>query len=356
MLATRCQFKHVRVGFTLVELLVVIAIIGILVALLLPAVQSARESARRASCINNLHQIGLALHSYHSAKKAFPAGAHDGDCEGEPHERYPMTWRVAILPYMEEQQVFDLLEPLADASRTRSCYPQRAWEQSGLQQSVMPGYICPSDDIARPMTGIATWAGPSSRIAAVASYFGNAGPVATGPQDWGAPKSCGLCLNDVSCRCDYGNEAGPRNRGFYHGHNPLGPGVLDMWPTGRSVAKIPDGTSKTLLVGETHWAEPGSDEPGCSDQMAWLSSWSVASSVWGINTDYLAQFPPGGIENWQAGCNWRSRHPDGANFCLADGSVNFLTDDIDLWLLSNMAERDDERIGNQPLPRRVVGR
>ncbi len=90
------RFVHSR-GFTLVELLVVIAIIGILVALLLPAVQAAREASRRTSCKNNLHQIGVALHNYHSARRVFPYGANDGDCESNTPPRDVMGWRSAAL-------------------------------------------------------------------------------------------------------------------------------------------------------------------------------------------------------------------------------------------------------------------
>ncbi|MFM9068057.1 MAG: DUF1559 domain-containing protein [Planctomycetota bacterium] len=88
-----------RPGFTLVELLVVIAIIGILVALLLPAVQAAREAARRTQCLNNLKQLGLALHNYHDSRRSFPAGA-------SPNVT-AFNWRVAIWPFMEQQSLFD---------------------------------------------------------------------------------------------------------------------------------------------------------------------------------------------------------------------------------------------------------
>src|SRR5262245_19137304 len=105
-----------RQGFTLVELLVVIAIIGILVALLLPAIQAAREAARRAHCVNNLHQIGIALHNYHAARKVFPYGANDGDCEDLTPKREVMAWRVLILPYLENQPLYDRLTALVKSS------------------------------------------------------------------------------------------------------------------------------------------------------------------------------------------------------------------------------------------------
>src|SRR5262245_57013180 len=92
---TRCG---VRFAFSLVELLVVIAIIGILIGLLLPAVQAAREASRRNSCANNLRQIGIALHNYHSARKCFPPSARIHDMDGEQG----ISWRVMILPYIEE--------------------------------------------------------------------------------------------------------------------------------------------------------------------------------------------------------------------------------------------------------------
>src|SRR5262245_43797851 len=90
-----------RDGFTLVELLVVIAIIGILIALLLPAVQAAREASRRSQCKNNLRQIGLALHSYHSARKALPPGS------GYQQATFIPNWMTSVLPYMEERVLWE---------------------------------------------------------------------------------------------------------------------------------------------------------------------------------------------------------------------------------------------------------
>src|ERR1700675_2864002 len=139
-------------GFTLVELLVVIAIIGILVALLLPAVQAAREAARRASCVNKLHQIGVALHNYHSARNVFPYGANDGDCEDKTPPREVMAWRVMLLPYMENQPLYDQLLPLAEASKdaplpARPCTygENRPWDRAPQQQQPNPDFICPSE-------------------------------------------------------------------------------------------------------------------------------------------------------------------------------------------------------------------
>ena len=334
-------------GFTLVELLVVIAIIGILVALLLPAIQAAREAARRSGCQNNLHQIGVAMQNFNSAKKVFPYGAHDGDCEaGVPHDRLPLTWRILILPYMEKQALYEQLNQVAELSRGAGCYPVRPWDQSPLQQLEISSYICPSETLPAIKSGMAAWSGPAT--AAIASYFGNAGPVATGPKDWGEDKGCGLCFRQADCPCNFGV-----GRGFFFGHNANGPGMLDMWPNKYSIGKVPDGTSNTLFVGETYWAEPGSGLPGGTDNMQWMSSWSVTSTVWGINTDYLARIPD--IANWQAGSSYRSHHPGGAQFLYVDGSVKFLEDDINPALLANLGARNDGHVGAEYTPRKATG-
>jgi prepilin-type N-terminal cleavage/methylation domain-containing protein/prepilin-type processing-associated H-X9-DG protein len=339
-------------GFTLVELLVVIAIIGILVALLLPAIQAAREAARRSSCQNNLHQIGVALHNYHSARGVFPFGANDDDCDAKPpKDRVPHTWRTLILPYMEYQALYDELDKLADASTGRIC-PQRTnrpWDLSARhQQQPVPEFMCASDTPQlRVFGGDYGWYGPET--AAIASYIGSAGPVAGGPRGWGMPYICGKCIGGVNCPCIFGDTA-TSNYGFYHGHNPGGPGMLDMWPNKISTKKVTDGTSKTLHVGETHWADPGLNQPGCFTRMHWMSSWSVGSTVWGINTDYLATLGLSRTEhdtlNYLTGCNFRSRHPGGAHFLMADGSVDFLADDTSDRLLANLGGRNDGRLGD----------
>jgi len=340
-------------GFTLVELLVVIAIIGILVALLLPAVQAAREAARRASCVSKLHQIGIALHSYHAARNTFPYGANDGDCEDKTPPREVMAWRVLILPYMENQVLFDQLVPIAKLSNGTPCTnpEQRQWDLTPLQEQSVPEYICPSEQPPELKTGFDTWFGP--KTAALASYYGVAGPVATGPNDssWGGPDViCGDCVGGLKCPCISGNKPGGGQRGWYHGQNPGGPGMMDMWANKISVAKVPDGTANTLHVGETYWVDKDSNEPGCYSTNHWMSTWSVASTVWGINTDYVARLGLSKSEhinfNYELGCNFRSRHPGGGHFLYADGHVEFLSNDISPALLANLGDRNGGRIGD----------
>ena len=156
-----------RYAFTLVELLVVIAIIAMLVTLLLPAVQAAREAARRTQCVNNLKQLGLALANYNAGHGYYPYGADDDDCEVR-RPRKPLTWRVLILPYLEDQTRYDELLELAERSVSTACYPVRPWENSPLQQQAISGFVCPSD-VGDPLKqGFSSWSGPSP--AAIASY------------------------------------------------------------------------------------------------------------------------------------------------------------------------------------------
>lgn len=351
--------KVLRRGFTLVELLVVIAIIGILVALLLPAIQAAREASRRASCQNNLHQIGVALQNYHSAHNVFPYGANDGDCEAKTPDREVMGWRVLILPYMENQSLYDQLAPIAEVSNTVSSqgknvcrFPEsRPWDLTPLQLNPVPEYMCPSEALPAVKTGLDRWFGPGT--AAIASYYGSAGPVATGPSDnsWGGPDIiCGNCVGSVACPCITGNKPGGGQRGWFHGQNPGGPGMMDMWANKISTGKVVDGTANTLHVGETHWIDPDANQSGCFSTMHWMTTWSVASTVWGINTDYVAKLGLSKTEhtnfNYQLGCNFRSRHPGGAHFVYADGHVEFLGDDIHPALFANLGDRNDGRVGS----------
>ncbi len=122
-------------GFTLVELLVVIAIIGILIALLLPAVQSARESARRVQCANNLKQVGLALHNHMVAKKTFPSGMKEGCYQCEP-----WAWSALVLPYLEGSAIHNSLVFQNDPTKA----PNSLASWGGPAQMVIRDYLCPS--------------------------------------------------------------------------------------------------------------------------------------------------------------------------------------------------------------------
>jgi prepilin-type processing-associated H-X9-DG protein len=294
------------------------------------------------------------MHSHHSAKKVFPYGANDGDCEGGTPPRELLSWRIQLLPYLEYQDLFDQLLPVAEASKGTNCVKpeQRPWDLTDLQQKTIPEYTCPTDGGAAVRGDMDEWFGPKQ--AAIANYFGNAGPVASGPADWGIPYVCGHCIGSATCLCDDGNSAGPNKRGFFHGHNPGGPGMLDLWANKIGLNKVPDGSSHTFHVGETHWVDPDSNQSGCFGNMQWMATFAVATVVWGINDDYVSRFaltPEQHKElNYLMGCNFRSRHPGGAHFLMVDGSVQFYEDATSDALLGNLGNRKDGQIGDTYIP------
>jgi prepilin-type N-terminal cleavage/methylation domain-containing protein len=194
-----------RQGFTLVELLVVIAIIGILVALLLPAIQAAREAARRNSCSNNLKQIGIALQNYHDTYKSFPPVAVFGRQGPFPQGAYHHTWCLMILPFMEQQPLYDTVDLTLPV-----------WIQP-IRNTVVPVYLCPSD------SGFGTKPSETHDIA-VTHYVASEG---------------------------YHWWPGPAVPNF-----PFAPGVdfQGVFAGGQAtrMAKVTDGTSTTIVVAESN--------------------------------------------------------------------------------------------------------
>lgn len=289
------QIKRRSLGFTLVELLVVIAIIGILIALLLPAVQAAREAARRSSCTNNLKQIGLAFHNYHDTYNQFPEGVETTDpsnttgCSGKPQM---WAWPVKILPMMEQDNLFDTLRV---NSRTLNDVLKNSSDRSLVQQRI-EGYRCPSD-----VTGDTVKGTPQKF-----DYDGSG---------FGGSNFFGGTNNYIG--------AGP----FWHLAviEPEFSGPLFRASETR-FAHITDGTSQTFLVGERDF--------DCS------------AGVWAGTRNNLGPGPRGNnyvlgrvslplnFKSKKTGNNscceaFSSMHPGGAMFLFCDGSVHFISETID---------------------------
>jgi len=292
--------KHSRAGFTLVELLVVIAIIGILVALLLPAVQAAREAARRMSCSNNLKQLGLALHNYHDTYKVFPYG---WDNRGR-------LWSASILPQLEQA-------PLHDTLLTQESGPGN-WSANGSPNEAACGtqvsvYRCPSLPIAQSFNN----SGIPNR--APASYRGNAGTEASS--------------DDTSTII---NPPGAKSLEML-GQN----GLFEACRTYR-LADIIDGTSNTVAFGESstdpdfvkdgqgmdHWfiGSPQADPCRCDGGTGGTEfTEAVGTGVVPMNLRFNDPAAHGRLMEMSFG----SYHPGGAMFTLADGSVQFIAETID---------------------------
>jgi prepilin-type N-terminal cleavage/methylation domain-containing protein/prepilin-type processing-associated H-X9-DG protein len=363
-------------GFTLVELLVVIAIIGILVALLLPAIQAAREAARRSSCTNNLKQFGIALHGYHDSAKTFPPGV---AAFGETPHASP---HGMLLPYFEEQTLASLIDG------------RREWydQPPGLAATVIPAFFCPSCAGDNPILDKCLvwawhWPGAYSALGTTTYAFSKG-------------------VNDAWCLPPHGEPPGP----------PFVPvterGMFDMhWQT--NARKVTDGLSKTIAMGEAtygpNWllsdanaidpensvSYPGPDYqcvdlrkhvaspdqfgwqrpawqswfcnfPGCKQYceprgMRWCTS--LACTFEPINKNPVTQAQvdfaymadcrksgpsaPGtrsggtGVAPTSGGHhvspNFRSDHFSGCNFLFADGSVHFFNQEIDMLLYQQLS-------------------
>lgn len=302
-----------RAAFTLVELLVVISIIGILVALLLPAIQSAREAARRSQCINNLKQIGLAWLSHESAHQHLPSGGWGWIWIGEPErgfgEDQPGGWPYNVLPFMEETAVHDMAMGLEGQARrdalTRSIYIPFGWMHC-----------------------------PSKRAAELSVVTG---PVANGNAVRMANKTdYATCVGDAPFS-DWSHfprdfaEAETYSWRTHPGHN----GVCYQISQVR-IAQIIDGTSKTYMVGEK-----ALDPQRYKDGSDWGDNEFLLG---GYNRDYhrTVALPPArdqiGVRNdFQFG----SAHTSGWQMCNVDGSVRQVNYQIDALVHRSSGVRDD---------------
>jgi len=362
-------------AFTLVELLVVIAIIGILVALLLPAIQAAREAARRANCESNLRNVGLALINYHDTRKVFPQGfehaceknSSAGDCSGDGLPAF--AWGAYILPYLEENALYDQLKVGQNAANSTVTSLQNSINSGGTvaqaMQQPIPTLRCPSDE-GGPLTND------------VELYGGYAlGGLENMRSNYGGVFGNGRLSTKSTLRTQVGPLA--QFGGCSSGKKPEGDGIL-FRSSKVSSNKITDGTSKTLIVGEraTKLRTPGdpaaanlatdADFPGAfcfigvgANNMGY-STIRGAQQVLGytgtMQVDNILRCPGSSateatlvllndtFSRVESRHGFSSAHPNGAHFALSDGSVHFISTDIDTITYGRLGGRAD----NEPLP------
>jgi prepilin-type N-terminal cleavage/methylation domain-containing protein/prepilin-type processing-associated H-X9-DG protein len=342
-----------RRAFTLVELLVVIAIIGILIALLLPAVQAAREAARRSQCSNNLKQIGLAIHNFHDVYKWFPVGQPDDD-----NNNY--AWSAYVLPFMEQKSIYDQLvaggaalvylkggdnlevhgaikeipgvSPSLPAGHpVRNCDTYNWWSQissnhgNSVAKTALNAFICPSDILPK---------------------FDNNG--------YGKSNYC-CCLGDEGPWVSYLSSSGSASWSRPSGQTEQ-TGMFRLAQTNdyhymTSFADLRDGSSNVIAVGEVSetanvtenridrvfplWAGGNNDWAG-----QWrIPSWARLTGAWTFINNRQVNDIVNGLS--PSDYSFGSQHPGGAQFLLGDGSVRFLSETIDTTLYARLGNIRD---------------
>jgi prepilin-type N-terminal cleavage/methylation domain-containing protein/prepilin-type processing-associated H-X9-DG protein len=308
-----------RGAFTLVELLVVIAIIGILISLLLPAVQAAREAARRMECTNNLKQIALALHNYHDTHRALPFGS--GGRIGTPGYAIAGTWPAMILPFLEQKPLYDRFNfklAMDDPANTEAV------------QTIVAGFICPSDPKGSDPVLDNRAPGYNNPAKAMGLWY----PGCMGPTHMDHCDFCDDQTPSATNWCCQGWNFGSTANGSIAAGTFAG--VFGRYPKSIRFRDITDGLSNTLMAGETL---PGH----CQWNSAYAPNFTTTSTNIPLNT---MEDAGGSTANWWRTCGFKSRHPGGANFAMADGSVHFLAETIDFRLYNALGTREGGEVAS----------
>ncbi|MFO0905047.1 MAG: DUF1559 domain-containing protein [Pirellulales bacterium] len=347
---SRLVSRPSRRAFTLVELLVVIAIIGILVALLLPAVQAAREAARRTQCTNNLKQLGLGLHNHHDTRGYFPPGtSQDQQPFGPAASNWGASWMIYILPFIEQNSLYEQLQIGGGTG-----YGNAA--NGALFNNVkIKAYRCPSS--ALPPTTSSTVPGGTNGMMMMPTYVAVAGV---------AP---GMIPNYTETRyMNPGGAAGCCSGGILSNNGGLPPNLVNTF------ANLLDGSSNTLMVSEhgdfmrisptkqrmawtaagphgwtIGWGNTRTDMNNGAGSGGDNRAFNVTTLRWRINQKDWPTITaaPGncsglGIcDNTGQNIPLNSTHPGGVVALLADGSVRFLAETIDIGALGRLGTRDD---------------
>ena len=317
-------------AFTLIELLVVIAIIAILISLLMPAVQQAREAARRTSCKNNLKQLGIALHNYHDTYTSFPIGAQHSNhswCCGP-------NWRVSILPYLEQTNVYSEIDwNSAYNFGAQTNYTEFAGGAEVFEGLVVPAFECASSPLDPRSPDVI-----NNRLRAQThDYVGISGST---PDPGGRTNQCqSTDYGGIACR-----------------NGVLGPVFSTQF------RNVTDGTSNVFLVGEQS-ALTGQRDARSNYYGGWtglaggplttnrgVPGTGTTNQHWGsgttavryaINTQTLAS---GNDRSWDFNTTLNSYHTGGINVVLVDGSVRFVSENIDFEKLLSLAAMNDGEI------------
>lgn len=346
-------------AFTIVELLVVIAVIGVLVALLLPAIQSAREAARRTQCLNNLKQLGIALHNYVSAEKHFPPGSVAKTYAGEPsHPQTFYRWSslAHLLPYMENQSVRDLLDLSLPLYMPGAGYPIADRNKSGVAQ-VLREFLCPSD-LGQP---VKTQWGPTNYVACAGSGAGGGTPFDTDGVFYVNSATTLAKISDGSSHTAMMSESllgedtqmNP-NTGFA-GANPERSYKFSL-----GFSPIPDLTDARCDATKNFNStmSNGNDPRGfawCSGEYRcalynhhYVPNAAEYDCITSVTVD--PTIPPKKLYSAYGWRTARSAHPNGVNVLFADGSVRFIANEIALrvWRGMSTSDKQDDSAGTTP--------
>lgn len=301
-------------GFTLIELLVAITVIAVLVALLLPAVQQARNASRRMQCSNQLRQLGLALHNYHDSFGTFPISI--GPWQEGPTpaaQRSGKGWAVSVLPQLDQQPLYGSFQQYFDGNFfSGSGFAQPACQN--LMQTNLPVLHCPSDPSAIGTSlNQSEWVGIPVALTSYKGVIGDTQIGGTASIFTGTMPDCHMMggCNGLFWRVDY--------------QTPV------------RISDITDGLSATWMIGE--------DIPSQNwRSAAFWSNADYASCAAPLNNFFMPPIP----FEWQNVISFRSLHAQGANFGLADGSVRFVSESIDHPLYRALSTRAGNEIGAPP--------